>query len=105
MNKSNIVHSMLLTKTQIDRELIFEEAASAIEALSVQLGNNEYFFGKSAPSSLDAIVFSYLHIILTLPKIRNAEDGGRSGELARMVKKQENLYKYSQNIWKKFFVA
>ncbi|KAG0298934.1 hypothetical protein BGZ96_004241 [Linnemannia gamsii] len=105
MSKSNIVHSMLLTRTQIDRELIFEEAATAIEALSVQLGENEYYFGKSTPSSLDAIVFSYLHVILTLPRIRNAEDGGRSGELARMVKKHENLYKYSQNIWKKSFAA
>ncbi|KAK5820871.1 hypothetical protein F5H01DRAFT_171055 [Linnemannia elongata] len=105
MSKSNIVHSMLLTRTQIDRELIFEEAAAAIEALSVQLGENEYFFGKSTPSSLDAIVFSYLHVILTLPRIRNAEDGGRSGELARMVRKHENLFKYSQNIWKKSFAA
>ncbi|KAF9156784.1 hypothetical protein BG015_001116 [Linnemannia schmuckeri] len=105
VSKSNIVHSMLLTRTQIDRELIFEEAAAAIEALSVQLGENEYFFGKSAPSSLDAIVFSYLHVILTLPRIRNAEDGGRSGELARMVRKHENLFKYSQNIWKKSFAA
>jgi metaxin len=105
MSKSNIVHSMLLTRTQIDRELIFEEAAAAIEALSVQLGENEYYFGKSTPSSLDAIVFSYLHVILTLPRIRNAADGGRSGELARMVRKHENLFKYSQNIWKKSFAA
>jgi metaxin len=96
---------MLLTRTQIDRELIFEEAAGAIEALSIQLGNNEYFFGKSVPSSLDAIVFSYLHVILTLPRISNAEDGGRSGELARMVRKYDNLFKYSQNIWKKSFAA
>ncbi|KAF9132664.1 hypothetical protein BGW39_011609 [Mortierella sp. 14UC] len=105
ISKSKIVHSMLLTRTQIDRELIFEEAAAALEALSVQLGNNEYFFGKSAPSSLDAIVFAYLHVILTLPRIRNAEDGGRSGELARMVRKHDNLFKYSQNIWKTSFAA
>ncbi|KAG0272689.1 hypothetical protein BGZ95_011524 [Linnemannia exigua] len=105
ISKSNIVHSMLLTRTQIDRELIFEEASAAIEALSVQLGSNEYFFGKSIPSSLDAIVFSYLHVILTLPRIQNAEDSGRSGELARMVRKHENLFKYSQNIWKKSFAA
>ncbi|KAF9085196.1 hypothetical protein BGX23_009888 [Mortierella sp. AD031] len=105
LSKSNIVHSMLLTRTQIDRELIFEEAAVALEALSVQLGDNEYFFGNAAPSSLDAVVFSYLHVILTLPRIRNAEDGGRSGELARMVRKHDNLFKYSQNIWKKSFAA
>ncbi|KAI1315131.1 Metaxin-2 [Mortierella claussenii] len=104
LEKSNIAHTMLLTRTQIDRELIFEEAAAAVEALAVQLGNdNEYFFGKSEPSSLDAIIFSYLHVILTLPRIRNAEDGGRSGELTRIVRKHENLYKYSQNIWRKWF--
>ncbi|KAF9995264.1 metaxin 1 [Entomortierella chlamydospora] len=104
--RSEVAHSMLLTRTQIDRELIFEEAASAIEALATQLGDmNEYFFGKSKPSSLDAVVFSYLHVILTLPRIRNADDAGRSGELASIVRKHENLYKYSQNIWKKWFAA
>jgi hypothetical protein len=95
---------MLLSRAQIDRELIFEEAATAIESLAVQLGqDNEYFFGKSAPSSLDTVVFSYLHVILTLPKIKTAEDAGRSGELARIVRKHENLYKYSQAIWAKWF--
>ncbi|KAF8959675.1 hypothetical protein BGZ46_001710 [Entomortierella lignicola] len=104
--RSEVANSMLLTRTQIDRELIFDEAAAAIEALSIQLGdNNEYFFGKSKPSSLDAVVFSYLHVILTLPRIRNADDAGRSGELASIVRKHENLYKYSQNIWKKWFKA
>ncbi|KAF9355131.1 metaxin 1 [Mortierella sp. AD094] len=104
--RSEIAHSMLLTRTQIDRELIFEEAASAIEALAVQLGDkSEYFFGKSKPSSLDAVIFSYLHVILTLPRIRNADDAGRSGELASIVRKHENLHKYSQNIWKKWFAA
>ncbi|KAI8598951.1 hypothetical protein EDD21DRAFT_381092 [Dissophora ornata] len=106
LEKSNVATSMLLTRTQIDRELIFEEAATAIESLAVQLGDeNEYFFGKSGPSALDAVVFSYLHVILTLPRIRNAEDGGRSGELTRIVRKHENLYRYSQNIWKKWFAA
>ncbi|KAI8350276.1 hypothetical protein B0O80DRAFT_428618 [Mortierella sp. GBAus27b] len=104
VERSRVSHSMLLTRTQIDRELIFEEAAAAIESLSVQLGqDNEYFFGKRTPSSLDAVVFSYLHVILTIPKIRNADDAGRSDELARIVRKHENLYKYSQAIWKKWF--
>ncbi|KAG0210656.1 hypothetical protein BGX28_009083 [Mortierella sp. GBA30] len=104
--KSSIVQSMLLTRTQIDRELIFEEAASAVEALAVELGDkNEYFFGKDKPSSLDAIVFAYLHVILTMPKIRNVDDAGRSGELARIVRKHENLFRYSQNIWKKWFAV
>ncbi|KAG0307193.1 hypothetical protein BGZ98_000829 [Dissophora globulifera] len=105
MEKSNVASSMLLTRTQIDRELIFEEAATAIEALAVQLGDKDYFFGKSEPSGLDAVVFPYLHVILTLPRIRNAEDAGRSGELTRIVRKHENLFKYSQNIWKRWFAA
>ncbi|ORZ14894.1 hypothetical protein BCR41DRAFT_306450, partial [Lobosporangium transversale] len=106
LGKSGVAHSMLLTRAQIDRELIFDEAAAAIEALSVQLGSDsEYFFGKSEPSSLDAIIFAYLHVILTLPRIRNAKDGGQSDELSRIVRKHENLFKYSQNIWKKWFVA
>ncbi|CAO3565397.1 unnamed protein product [Mortierella alpina] len=104
LEKSRIVHSMLLTRTQIDRELIFDEAVTAIDALAVELGDkNEYFFGKDEPSSLDAIVFAYLHVILTMPKIRHVDDAGRSGELARIVRKHENLFRYSQNIWKKWF--
>ncbi|KAG0028583.1 hypothetical protein BGZ81_004598 [Podila clonocystis] len=102
--KSSIVHSMLLTRTQIDREQIFEEAATAIESIATLLGNSDYFFGKDAPSSLDAIVFAYLHVILTLPKIRT-DDSGRSSELARIVRKHSNLYEYSQKIWRKYFSA
>ncbi|KAF9332414.1 hypothetical protein BG006_004730 [Podila minutissima] len=102
--KSSIVHSMLLTRTQIDREQIFEEAATAIESIATLLGDSDYFFGKDAPSSLDAIVFAYLHVILTLPKIR-ADDSGRSSELARIVRKHSNLYEYSQKIWRKYFSA
>ncbi|KAG9321836.1 hypothetical protein KVV02_007167 [Mortierella alpina] len=106
LEKSRIVQSMLLTRTQIDRELIFDEAVTAIDALAVELGDkNEYFFGKDEPSGLDAIVFAYLHVILTMPKIRHVDDAGRSGELARIVRKHENLFTYSQNIWKKWFSA
>ncbi|KAG0338970.1 hypothetical protein BG004_006989 [Podila humilis] len=103
--RSNTVNSMLATRPQIDRELIFEEAATAVEALAVLLGKNEYFFGKSAPSSLDAVVFAYLHVILTLPRVRNADDAGRSSELSRIVRKHTNLFEYSQRIWRKFFVS
>ncbi|KAF9935624.1 hypothetical protein BGZ65_003205 [Modicella reniformis] len=126
--RSRISQSMLLTRAQIDRELIFEEAAAAIESLAILLGDGHshghdekdaedkdkdkefYFFGKTSPSSLDAVVFSYLHVILTLPTIRNVEAdevdaGRRSGELARIVRKHDNLYKYSQNIWNKWFTA
>ncbi|KAF9304672.1 hypothetical protein BGZ74_000880 [Mortierella antarctica] len=102
--KSSIVHSMLLTRTQIDREQIFEEASTAIESIATLLGDSDYFFGKDAPSSLDAIVFAYLHVILTLPKIR-ADNSGRSSELARIVRKHSNLYEYSQKIWRKYFSA
>ncbi|KAF9180697.1 hypothetical protein BGZ51_006046 [Haplosporangium sp. Z 767] len=106
LEKSRIVSSMLLTRSQIDREQIFEEAVAAIDALAVQLGDkDEYFFGKDKPSSLDAVVFAYLHVILTTPRIRNVEDAGRSGELARIVRKHENLFRYSQNIWNKWFSA
>ncbi|KAI9237265.1 MAG: hypothetical protein BYD32DRAFT_461744 [Podila humilis] len=103
--KSSIVHSMLLTRTQIDRELIFEEAASAIDSIATLLGDSDYFFGKDAPSSLDAIVFAYLHVILTLPKVRSADDSGRSSELARIVRKHSNLFEYSQKMWRKYFSA
>ncbi|KAF9379831.1 hypothetical protein CPB97_008743 [Podila verticillata] len=103
--KSSIVHSMLLTRTQIDRELIFEEAATAIDSIATLLGDSDYFFGKDAPSSLDAIVFAYLHVILTLPKVHSADDSGRSSELARIVRKHNNLYEYSQKMWRKYFSA
>lgn len=105
--KSVVVNTMLQTRSQIDRELIFEEAAQAIDSLSVQLASSEgdYFFGRSEPSGLDAVVFAYLHVILTMPRIANAEDAGRSSELARIVRKHENLFRYSQKIWKTWFTA
>ncbi|KAG0056652.1 hypothetical protein BGZ83_004177 [Gryganskiella cystojenkinii] len=105
--KSEIVNTMLQTRTQIDREQIFEEAAQAIDSLSVQLAasGGDYFFGRSEPSGLDAVVFAYLHVILTMPRITNIEDAGRSGELARIVRKHENLFRYSQKIWKTWFAT
>ncbi|KAF9431243.1 hypothetical protein BGZ94_005606 [Podila epigama] len=106
LEKSSMVNTMLLTRTQIDREQIFEEAAVAIDSLATVLGEgSDYFFGRDSPSSLDAIVFAYLHVILTLPKIRNVDDSGRSSELARIVRKYPNLYEYSQKIWRKHFAA
>ncbi|KAF9971875.1 metaxin 1 [Actinomortierella ambigua] len=113
LRKSDIVQRMLLVKPQVDRELIFEEASAALEALSVALGDKSegYFFGKE-PSSLDAILFAYLHVILRLPAVRDLHpedssattaDGSKATELTRMVRKHENLVQYALRVWNKCY--
>ncbi|KAG0253625.1 hypothetical protein DFQ27_007289 [Actinomortierella ambigua] len=114
LRKSDIVQGMLLVKPQVDRELIFEEASNALEALSVTLGkeNTEgYFFGKKEPSSFDAVLFAYLHVILRLPAVRDLQpennadsaDGAKATELTRMVRKHDNLVRYAIRIWNEWF--
>ncbi|KAG0231157.1 metaxin 1 [Actinomortierella wolfii] len=112
LRKSEVVQKMLLVKPQVDRELIFEEASAALEALSVALGDKKegYFFGKSEPSSLDAILFAYLHVILRLPMVNDLQqessspDNAKATELTRMVRKHDNLVQYAIRVWNEWFV-
>jgi len=41
---------------------VLDKAKKCIQLLSEKLGANEFFMGTSAPTTLDAIVFSYLAV-------------------------------------------
>lgn len=63
---------------------------SVLDNLSLILGDEDYIFG-SRPSSLDACVFSYLHVILSvLPP---------DSRLKSLVLGHDNLTMYSRRIW------
>jgi len=51
--------------TQVDVSGVFAEYKNAIQALSDRLGEDKWFLGSGKPTALDALVFAYLHSILS----------------------------------------
>jgi len=51
--------------TQVDASGVFAEYRDAVVALSDRLGEDRWFLGSSKPTALDALVFAYLHSILS----------------------------------------
>ncbi len=68
------VHEVLAggLATYYSKEEIYADADAAWAALSALLGNDDYF--ASPPGLLDAAVFSYTHLILSLPLDFSARD-------------------------------
>ena len=50
----------------VDAEEIMADAEAALAALSEALGTDRWFFGGEEPGVVDANVFGYTHLILTL---------------------------------------
>ncbi|TPX59979.1 orotate phosphoribosyltransferase [Spizellomyces sp. 'palustris'] len=76
---------MLSRRAVLKKDEILDDARKALTALSTQLGTQLYFFGSKA-SFLDAVVFAYLHIILSLLVTPSGEVA-----LRQAVLKHENL--------------
>ena len=90
-------NELLKHSPYIDVDDIFAEAKKALDALSVLLGNDEFFFGKADPGLFDASVFAYSHLILddTL--------GWKQNPLAAYVKKYDNLVQHRDRIYNTYF--
>ncbi|XP_066601961.1 metaxin-1 [Prorops nasuta] len=73
---------------------IYAEAQKCITLLSVRLGEDDFFFG-SLPTSLDAIVFSYLAPLLKAPLPHAA--------LQNHLKACTNLVKFVSRISQRYF--
>ncbi|OZJ02236.1 hypothetical protein BZG36_04542 [Bifiguratus adelaidae] len=58
---------ILLRNDTVVRSEIYRGAAQALDALSVTLGEDDYFFGSAQPTFVDATVFGYLHVLLSRP--------------------------------------
>ena len=81
----------------IDVELLFREAEKAWEALSVLLGDDEYFFSQEVPGLFDASVFAYAHLLL--------DEGMRWSDtrLQEGLKKHENLVRHRNGLLDVYF--
>lgn len=57
----------------------------------------------SKPTYIDAVIFSYLHSILSMPKIVDGdfpeEERKQAATLSKLVRKHENLVKYAKAIY------
>jgi metaxin len=103
----------------IDIKDIYAEAEKAFEALSILLGDGEWFFsgcedddggkgkgvrkgGKGGqagdePTVFDAEVFAYTHLLL------DWEMGWREKRLVRAVKKWENLVEHRDRVLRRYY--
>ncbi|RUP50565.1 hypothetical protein BC936DRAFT_138627 [Jimgerdemannia flammicorona] len=98
------IHVYRLTVSRADIYFsikVYQDAADALLSFSTKLGDEQYFFGSSHPTFLDATVFAYLHTILVPPQIaateENADDATRLREL---VMKHDNLVNFARNVYK-----
>lgn len=73
---------------------LYKEATKALQSLSAFLGDNTFFFGDS-PSSLDAIAFGHLSVILHAPM--------PSSQLYLAMQQYPNLVRFCSNILGTFF--
>ncbi|KAJ3007234.1 hypothetical protein HKX48_009242 [Thoreauomyces humboldtii] len=90
---------MLARKEVLKKEEILDEAKQALDALSTLLGDQLFFFGAKA-SFLDAAVFSFLHVILSLLILPSADVPLRSAVL-----KHDNLVQFSKRVYSTFFAS
>lgn len=81
----------------IDINALESDADSAFEALSILLGDNDYFFGRNRPGLFDAQVFAYTHLIL------DEKMGWKYNPLAGFLSKHENLTQHREALLKKYF--
>ncbi|KTW29409.1 hypothetical protein T552_01361 [Pneumocystis carinii B80] len=69
---------------------IYADASHALHALSIKLGQDQWFFGTEVPSYIDATLFAYTYLVLS---INLPED-----TLSHEVKKYENLVKHAERV-------
>ncbi|KAM5472316.1 hypothetical protein MauCBS54593_002907 [Microsporum audouinii] len=81
----------------IDADDLLAEAKSAFCALSVVLGNDDFFFGRAKPGLFDASVFAYTHLIL------DQTLGWQRNPLATYLSRHENLVQHRQRLLDTYF--
>ncbi|CAO3619271.1 unnamed protein product [Cunninghamella echinulata] len=105
--KDEIIQSLLADRDILTREEIYSDAAIVLESLSNKLGDCDYFFGFEEPTWMDAVVFSYLHIILSHPQIKKPdipkEEKNQATTLKKLVQKHDNLVQYAKQICRTYF--
>ncbi len=69
-----------------------------MDSLALLLGDQEYFWG-ARPTTLDALVFASLHVIYSV-----MAQSGTESQLRKITLQYDNLYRYSRQIYKTWFV-
>ncbi|KAI9251500.1 hypothetical protein BDA99DRAFT_575209 [Phascolomyces articulosus] len=101
--QNEVVQTLLADRDILVREEIYNDAAQALEALSIKLGDDSYYFGSSEPTWIDAVIFSYIHSIMSMPTIPGNtlgdEEKKQAHALRNLVRKHENLVRYAKAIY------
>lgn len=78
----------------LDR-FIINKTQGCLQLLSEKLGSNEFFMGKSAPTTIDSVVFSYLSFFWKVPISHNP--------VKELLKLTPNLETYLARILQRYF--
>ncbi|KAF2725840.1 hypothetical protein K431DRAFT_238014 [Polychaeton citri CBS 116435] len=85
------------SSTIVESELL-RNADEAFSALSVLLGEDEYFFGQQGPGLFDASLFAYTHLILSDDAI-----SWKTNRLGEVLKKYSNVMRHQQRITELYY--
>lgn len=88
---------LLKSSSKIDAQSLYHEAKKAFEALSVVLGEDDWFFGSEEPTLFDAGVFAYTHLLL------DEDLGWRDDKLGSSVRERGNLVRHRERILTRFW--
>ncbi|CAG8958105.1 hypothetical protein HYFRA_00000450 [Hymenoscyphus fraxineus] len=88
---------LLKNSSIIDIDDLYSEADKAFEALSILLGDDQWFFGCDKPTLFDASIFAYTHLLL------DEKMGWKEQKLCRALKRRENLVKHRKRLVVAYF--
>ncbi|KAI9251962.1 hypothetical protein BY458DRAFT_523464 [Sporodiniella umbellata] len=105
--QKQVTQQLLAQRDVLVREEVYHQAAQTLEALSVKLGQDPYFFQSTEPTWFDAVVFSVLHCAL-LNTIQDhgkhtKEDIRQARTLSQLIRQHENLFHYVKSIHDTWF--
>ncbi len=81
----------------IDVDDLYSEADKAFEALSILLGEDQWFFGGEEPTLFDASVFAYTCLLLC------GMMGWKEKRMVRMIRTRQNLVEHQDRILVRYY--
>jgi metaxin len=81
----------------IDVDDLYSEADKAFKALSILLGEDQWFFGDEMPTLFDASVFAYTQLLL------DEKMGWKEKKLVRTIRERENLVRHRERLLVRYF--
>ncbi|KAJ5553442.1 hypothetical protein N7494_002820 [Penicillium frequentans] len=87
---------LLKSSSYVDAAELEADAASAFQALSALLGEDDHFFARPNPGLFDASVFAYTHLIL------EEGMGWKRNRLATLLREHTNLVQHRERLLRFF---